>query len=268
VSRAAAAGVELLALTDHDTVAGVAEAIEAGAGAGIGVVPAAELSAVHAQYEDLHVCGYGIDHEHPRLLERLHGARAERERRAERMGERLTELGWAIDDAPLQKRRDEGATIGRPHLAQAVIGHSDNAGRLAEEDVGDVSSFIPAYLIPGAPAYLPREHPTVSEAIAWIHDAGGVAVWAHPFWDVDDPATVLAALDAFRAEGLDGVEAFYVTHDREQTLLLADAAAERGLLTTGSSDFHGPEHRLFKRFLAYELHGREPVLGPIAATAD
>ena len=68
--------------------------------------------------------------------------------------------------------------------------------------------------------------------------------------------------------GLDGVEVFYVTHDREQTLFLADAAAERALLTTRSSDFHGPQHKLFREFLAFDLHGREPVLGPIAATAS
>ena len=104
----------------------------------------------------------------------------------------------------------------------------------------------------------------MGEAIGWIHDAGGVAVWAHPFWDVDDPDTVVRTLDDFAAQGLDGVEAFYATHDRKQTLLLADAAAQRNLLTTGSADFHGPDHRLFSSFGAFDLFGREANLGPIA----
>ena len=76
---------------------------------------------------------------------------------------------------------------------------------------------------------------------------------------------MLAAIDRYRAAGLDGVEAFYSAHDREQTILVADRCAELGLLATGSSDYHGPEHRLFSRFRAFELHEREPNLGPITA---
>jgi predicted metal-dependent phosphoesterase TrpH len=90
-------------------------------------------------------------------------------------------------------------------------------------------------------------------------------VWAHPFWDIEDPARTLETLRAFAAAGVDGVEAFYVTHDADQTRLLHDAAAELKLLTTGSSDFHGPQHRIFARFLAHELHGLEPRLGPLLA---
>jgi 3',5'-nucleoside bisphosphate phosphatase len=89
-------------------------------------------------------------------------------------------------------------------------------------------------------------------------------VWAHPFWDVDADADVLATIDRFAALGLDGVEAFYVTHTAAQTRLVASACAERGLLSTGSSDFHGPEHPQFDRFAAHELHGLEPHLGPLA----
>jgi adenylylsulfate kinase len=109
-----------------------------------------------------------------------------------------------------------------------------------------------------------RTHPRVEEAIEWIHEAAGVAVWAHPFWDIQDEQEVLAAIDRYRAAGLDGVEAFYASHGEEQTLLLAGRCAELGLLTTGSSDYHGPGHRLFNRFRAFELHGQEPNLGPIA----
>ena len=96
-----------------------------------------------------------------------------------------------------------------------------------------------------------------------IHAAGGVAVWAHPFWDIDDPATVLAAVARFAAAGLDGVEVFYPTHDEQQTRTLYDATREHRLLATGSADFHGPEHEKFDRFGAFELYGLEPDLGPI-----
>ena len=126
-----------------------------------------------------------------------------------------------------------------------------------------MSSFIPAYLIQGKPGYVARTHPTVEEAIGWIHEAAGVAVWGHPFWDVENSDEVLAAIERYRGFGLDGVEVFYPSHSREQTLLLARCTEELGLLSTGSSDYHGPEHRLFSKFLAHELHGCEPNLGPI-----
>ena len=105
----------------------------------------------------------------------------------------------------------------------------------------------------------------MAEAIALVHQAGGVAVWAHPFWDVDASQAVLEAIDRFAALGLDGVEAFYPTHDAEQARLIAAHCAERDLLTTGSADFHGPAHPIFSRFRAFELYGLEPRLGPIGA---
>lgn len=255
VANAAAAGVELLALTDHDTVDGVEEALAAGARHGVAIVPATEISTVHGRWEDLHLLGYGIDHRDPLLGERLRAARADRERRAERMADKLRELGWAVDDGVLDARRAAGAPIGRPHLSQAVLRHPANAERLAALGYDDVSAFLPDFLIPGKPAYLPRTRPTVAEAIGWIHDAGGVAVWAHPFWDLDADPEVLEAIDGFRADGLDGVECFYVTHTEEQTRLLAERCEQLGLLRTGSSDYHGPDHRLFSRFRAFDPHG-------------
>ena len=164
----------------------------------------------------------------------------------------------------MEARKAAGKPVGRPHLAAAVLAHPANAARLAAEGHESVSTFIPAYLIQGRPGYVARTYPTVEEAIGWIHDAAGVAVWAHPFWDIEDPEAVLAAIDRYSAAGLDGVEVFYATHTEEQVALLDDRCTELGLLTTGSSDYHGPEHRLFSRFRAFELHGREPRLGPIA----
>jgi predicted metal-dependent phosphoesterase TrpH len=264
VARAAAAGVELLALTDHDTVDGVPEAAAAAKEHGIRLNPASELSAVHGAHEDLHILGYGLDAADRELLDTLEDFRGDRARRIDDMAGRLRELGFELDDAPLRARREAGKPIGRPHLADAVLAHPANAQRLAAEGIHGRSDLFPPYLVPGAAAYVARSRPTVAAAIEVIHRAGGVAVWAHPFWDLDDRDEALAAIDAFASAGLDGIEAFYPTHDAGQTRFLVEAAEQRGLLTTGSSDFHGPDHQPFGRFRAFELHGLEPNLGPIS----
>jgi 3',5'-nucleoside bisphosphate phosphatase len=336
VAAAARAGVELLALSDHDTLAGVAEAIAAGRQHGVSVVPAIEISSIDqgasrepsrdsgerraasgggskasrdsgeangerraasgggsskasrgsgepggseaggdsrdeggapARARELHILGYGIDHTDPDLLQTLERFLADREQRTLRMAQNLRDVGFALDTRAIDARIAAGEPIGRPHLAEAVLAHPDNAQRLREEAIDDVGSLIRGYLIEGRPAFALRETPTVAEAIEAIHAAGGVAVWAHPFWDVEDPDEVLAMIDRFRALGIDGVEAFYVTHTREQTELLAARCSELGLLSTGSADFHGPENRQFSRFMAFETHGLTPNLGPIYPAA-
>ena len=267
VAAAAQAGVELLALTDHDTVDGLPEAAAAAAEIGIELVPAVEISTIDPRGRDLHICGYLVDPASAALGEQLRHSRGDRERRAERMARALTDLGWALDQATLDARTAAAGAIGRPHLAQAAFTHPDNAARLEQERLNDPSEFLEAYLIEGRPAFRKREAPTVSQAIELIHAAGGLAVWAHPFWDIDAGPEVLAALDRFAAAGLDGVEAFYVTHTREQTELLAQRATQLGLLSTGSSDFHGPHHRHFHSFRAFETYGLAPRLGRLASQA-
>lgn len=264
VRAAADAGVKLMALTDHDTATGVAEAAAAAVAAGIGLVPATEVTSLFDGGNDLHVLGYLINPDEPGLARALARSRTHREQRAQLMVDALKELGFELDEQALAERSARGESIGRPHLAQAVVGVDANHARLEDERLLDPTAFLVAYLTDGRPAFRPREAPSVEQAIALIHGAGGVAVWAHPFWDIPAPNDVLATIDRFRAAGLDGVESFYVTHTREQTQLLSDRCAELGLLSTGSSDFHGPEHRSFSRFRAFETYGLEPVLGPLA----
>ena len=265
VIAAAAAGVQLLALSDHDTTAGVSQASAAADEVGIGLVSAVEMTAACGQRHDLHVLGYLIDPDHRELEAALAHSRADRERRAGRMGDALRELGFELDETMLGQRTARGQAIGRPHLAQAVVGRQENRARLQTEGVTDPTDFLVAYLIDGKPAFRAREAPSVPEAISLIHAAGGVAVWAHPFWDIPDSAEVLTAIDRFREAGLDGVEAFYVAHTEEQTRFLQQRCSELGLLTTGSSDFHGPEHRTFSRFRAFSTYGLTPLLGPLVA---
>jgi 3',5'-nucleoside bisphosphate phosphatase len=273
VGAAASTGVKLLALTDHDTLAGVPEAIEAGGEHGITVVPAIEISAIddggeHGVARELHILGYLVDHTDPTFTATLAGFLADREQRTLRMAQNLRDLGIELDSQAIDARVSAGEPIGRPHLAEAALSHPANAQRLRDEQIDDIGSFIRGYLIEGKLAFSLRVTPTVAEAIDAIHGAGGVAIWAHPFWDVSDPEEVLAMIDRFRALGTDGVEAFYVTHTREQTELLAARCAELDILSTGSADFHGPENRLFSRFMAFETYGLTPSLGPIAALAE
>ncbi len=286
VAAAARAGVELLALTDHDTLAGVEEALRAGAENAVTIVPAIEISAIDtpigalhdgpqpggggepATARELHILGYLIDHTDPELEATLAAFLADREQRTLRMAANLRGLGIELDQQAIDARVSAGEPIGRPHLAEAALAHPANAERLREEGIDDIGSFIKSYLIEGRPAFALRVTPTVAEAVAAIHAAGGVAIWAHPFWDIERPDEVLATIERFVSLGIDGVEAFYITHTREQTELLAARCADLGLLSTGSADFHGPENRLFSRFMAFDTHGIEPNLGPIAELAQ
>jgi 3',5'-nucleoside bisphosphate phosphatase len=265
VAAAAASGIRLMALTDHDTVDGVGEALAAAREHGLRCSPAAELSSVSGEFEDLHVCGYELRHDDPELRATLADFRADRGRRIWAMADRMEELGFALDRSGLVARERAGAPLGRPHLADAVLAHPANAAKLRAEGIDGKDTLFPPYLVPGAVAYVARLRPTVEQAIEVIHAAGGVAVWAHPFWDIAEPETVLAAIARFAAAGLDGVEVFYATHDEEQTRTLYAAVRERGLLATGSADFHGPGHQRFSRFGAFELYGLEPVLGRIGS---
>jgi predicted metal-dependent phosphoesterase TrpH len=267
VAAAAQAGVELLALSDHDTVAGVSDALAAGERHGVRVVPAVEISALDdggSEPRELHILGYLIDHEDKTFAASLQEFLSDRERRTLRMRDALVDVGFELDEAEIRQRIEQGRPIGRPHLAAAVLGAPANADRLAQEGIDDVGSLIRAYLIEGKPAFRLRETPTVAQSIEAIHAAGGVAVWAHPFWDLTDPQETIQSIERFRAARIDGVEAFYISHTEEQTRLLFGHCEQHGLLSTGSADFHGPENRLFSKFLAFETYDLTPSLGPIA----
>ena len=260
VARAANAGVKLLALTDHDTVDGVAEALAAARVKNIGVVPAAELSSVHGPHEDLHILGYALDHTDSTLLDALEDFRADRVRRIFAMADRLRELGFELDDEGFRAH----PAPGRPHIADALLAHPANAQRLRDEGIDGKNALFPAYLVPGAPGYVRRSRPTVARGDR-----------RHPRRrrprrlgaSVLGPREPLPTLHEFADHGIDGVEAFYATHTAEQTVRLHAAARERGLLTTGSADFHGPAHEHFNAFRAFELHGLEPDLGRIATSS-
>jgi 3',5'-nucleoside bisphosphate phosphatase len=239
VKAAAKAGVTVLALSDHDAIAGVAEAADTASRVGIELVPAVEMSCVHEFADDLHVLGYWIDT--GAIAAACERAQQERVKRAGEIVENLRGFGFdlTLDDAIAQA--GDALSIGRPHIARAAGAKPDEMGAFFEE-----------YLVPGAKAFVPRRWPTADQAVELIHDAGGAAVVAHPFWDVKDPAQVRQLVEALEIEG---VECFYPSHTEEQTRFVLGLCGERGLAPTASSDFHGPGHKTFARFGAYDTYG-------------
>jgi predicted metal-dependent phosphoesterase TrpH len=246
VEKAAEAGVTTLALTDHDAIAGVVEAAEAAERLGIELVPAIEMSCVHEYAEDLHICGYWIDLE--KMAPACERAQEERRTRAGEIVENLRREGFDLTLEDAIREAGGADSIGRPHIAKA-------AGA-----TGDLGPFFEEYLVPGAKAFVSRRWPTAAQAIELIHAAGGVAVIAHPYWDISEPAEVE---DLIRSLGADGVETFYPSHSKEQTAHLLALCGELGLVPTGSSDYHGPTHKTFAKFGAYDTYGLgEPQVPP------
>jgi 3',5'-nucleoside bisphosphate phosphatase len=247
VEAAAKAGVTTLALSDHDAVAGVPEAARSAADLQLELVPAVEMSCVHEYADDLHMLGYWIDTDAIRPA--CDRAQEERVSRAAEIVERLRSFGFelTLDDAIAEA--GDALSVGRPHIARA-------AGAKPEQ----MNGFFEEYLVPGAKAFVARRWPTADEAVRLIRDAGGVAVVAHPYWDVKDPRQVESLIEALDVQG---VEAFYPDHSREQTEHLLRICSQHDLVPTGSSDFHGPTHKTFSRFGAYQTYGLgEPRVPP------
>jgi predicted metal-dependent phosphoesterase TrpH len=236
------AGVTVMSLTDHDGVAGVAQASAAAEGAGIVNVPGVEMSCVHRYSEDLHICGYWIDP--GRIQPACERAQQERVDRAKEIIARLNGHGVEVSFEDAVEEAGAADAIGRPHIARAA-----GAGP-------DLGPFFEQYLVPGAKAFVSRRWPTAEQAVELIHGAGGVAVVAHPYWDVKDPGQVRDLVESLvRDVGLDGIETFYPPHSAEQTAHCLALCEEFNLVPTASSDFHGPTHKTFSRWGAYDTYG-------------
>lgn len=234
VRLAKQAGLAAVAVTDHDTVAGVAEAVLEGERLGIVVVPGVEIS-TEASGVDVHVLGYYTDNGNGAWLERLAGQRNIRNRRNEMIVSRLRELGIDIvmDDVAAAARsaaskegdRRKDASIGRPHIAEALI---------RKGAVADMKEAFDRYLASGAAAYVnpPRLHP--AEAIRWIREAGGTSVIAHPGLYGND-----RLVEELLRSGAQGIEVYHSDHGEEEVRRYAALAERHGSIITGGSDFHG-----------------------------
>jgi 3',5'-nucleoside bisphosphate phosphatase len=225
VAAAAAAGVEVLAVTDHDTVEAVTAARAAGERLGVEVLAGCEVTASVGD-RVVHVLLYGEGLLEPDLVDAVQLARRGRDERNRAIGERLEQLtGVGHPDAV----RVAGASaLSRAHFARALV---------ARGVVADVAEAFDRYLSSGRPAYVPAPSVSVTDAVALAAKAGGVAVLAHPGrLAPDERDRVLGeALDA----GIDGVEVWHSQHDAELRRSLAALTERRGLLATGGSDYHG-----------------------------
>ena len=222
VARVAAAGVTVMSVTDHDTVAGLDRAEAAAAARGLRFVPGIEITSVE-DGRDVHVLGYFIDRRHRPLAEFLDAQRADRRRRVRAMIDRLAALGMPLDLDGILARQGEHA-VGRPAIADALI----RAGHVATR-----AEAFDRYLGTGGAAFVARQGAPVADVVRVIHDAGGLASIAHPGLHRDPD--LLGRITA------DAVEVFHTDHDEATTARLLDVAARRELLITGGSDFHGDD---------------------------
>jgi 3',5'-nucleoside bisphosphate phosphatase len=228
VNMAHQAGVTALAITDHDIMTGVVEAMEAGQQYEIEIIPGVEISSLSGTSE-LHILGYFLDRQDPDLLARLKTLRDGRHLRNPQIIERLQTLG--IDITYDEVRALAGSdSVGRPHIARALMD---------KRVVASAKEAFDRFLADGKPAYVPRELPSPAEAIRWIKEARGLAVLAHPTWVKVTEQPLVNLVRQLKADGLDGVEVYYSTHAARQTREYLSLAQQLGLLVTGGSDFHG-----------------------------
>ena len=223
VERARRAGLAAIALTDHDTVAGVPPAVAAGERLGVRVVGGCEFSAA-APWGEMHVLGYLLPTHSPELESFLERCRADRVRRAREMVERLRGLGVAMEFEHVLTEADGGA-VGRPHVARAVV---------RQGGATDVSDAFDRFLGRGRPAFVEKVLPSFREVADQVHAVGGLVSLAHP-----KERGTRGFLERLRGEGLDAVETRHPSHDPDLRARLTTNALDLGLLRTGGSDWHG-----------------------------
>ena len=223
VARAHQLGFAAIALTDHDTIEGCARAAAACAAAGMEFIPGAELTAEHADTE-VHIIGYLLDTQNKTLLEKISGFQAQRQNRIYEMCAALNKEGIPLK-AEAVFALANCKSPGRPHVARTLV---------KEKLIGNLDEAFEKYLKKGRPAWIPKTKMSALEAVELIHQAGGLAVMAHPGLNRTDeiiPALVEA--------GLDGIECFHTKHSTVMSERYLMIAEKHHLLVTGGSDCHG-----------------------------
>ncbi len=227
VRRAEALEFTAIGITDHDAVAGIAEAIEAStaSGKGLRIIPGVEMTS-YWNAREVHILGLFIDRHNAALLETLEQARLARRDRVHQIVEKLADLGVSVDAEEIFELADMGSgAVGRLHVAEVLM---------RQGVTNSVAQSFHRYLGPNSPAYVPKWHPGPSECCRLIHEAGGVSVLAHPGDSVD--RTFILDLVG---QGIRALEAFYPTYGSELTQQYLDLARELDLGISGGSDCHG-----------------------------
>jgi len=221
--RAKAAGLTAIALTDHDTTAGVPAAAREGSAIGVRVICGCEFS-TRAPWGELHVLGYFLDPDHAALQAFLTGTREARRRRGEQMVGKLQELGVAIALADVEEQAGGGA-VGRPHVARALVERGVSA---------DINEAFERFLGRGRAAFVEKPLPTLAGVTQLVHEVGGVAVAAH----LAERGTE-GQIRQFAEQGLDGIEVRHPSHSSATEARLTRIAERLGLALSGGSDWHG-----------------------------
>ena len=229
VRKAQEEGLYALALTDHDTIAGVEEAAATAKEIGFRFVPGVEISVKFSGRGHCHLLGYFLDHRHPRLEETLNTLQHARASRNQQMIEKLQALGIEVSLEELKALAGEGE-IGRPHMAKLLV---------QKGVVRDFDEAFRKYLGKGCLAYVPKALLAPEEAIEIVHEAQGVVSLAHPYYLKLSYEETQAFVAQLKEYGLDAIEAYYTDHDAEYTSFCLDLARKFDLLVTGGSDFHG-----------------------------
>ena len=224
IARAGGAGLTIVSVTDHDTIAGLEQANAAAQALGITLVTGIEITAVEAD-QDVHILGYFFDPAEPGLSRFLRAQRADRIRRVRAIAERLRTLGCAIDTRPLVAQGEGGTSVGRPHVADALVA----AGHAV-----DRTDAFDRFIGRGRPAFVSRAGASATEVVSVISAAGGIASLAHPaLTGRDDLVPRLAGA------GLAALEARHSDHDAASEAHYRRLADQHGLAVSGGSDFHG-----------------------------
>ena len=223
VRAALAAGMSAVAITDHDTLSGISEALSAAQGTSLEIIPGVEIS-TDAPSCEVHILGYFVDQDNAILNRWLHDFQDSRLDRARRILARLSRLGLPLNLSRVEEMAN-GGSVGRPHIAGAMVERGY---------VSSVHEAFDRYIGRNRPAYVPRRKVTPVEAIEMVRGARGVPVLAHP-------RLIRHLVPGLAAQGLQGIEAYYVGYPLEDTRELIDLAQKHGLITTGGSDFHGHE---------------------------
>jgi hypothetical protein len=225
VAKSVELGLSVIALTDHDTVNGIASALLAAqAFPELKVIPSVEIN-TDVPNGEAHVLGYFIDYTNRKLNETLEILRHSRRERAQGMINKLKGLGIHLDWQRVQEIAGDGA-IGRPHIAQAM---------LAKGYINTIKEAFTKYINRGGPAYVERAKITPAEAVKLVLQANGLPVLAHPL-TIDDPETMTAEL---KKVGLVGIEVYYNNYNLDQIARLLSLANQFNLIVTGGSDYHG-----------------------------
>ncbi len=226
--EAARAGVAAIALTDHDSVSGVAEITSAGEECGLEVIAGVELS---TEYEDeeVHVVGLFIDPENEALSEQLRRFVDNRNNRNKQMIEKLAEAGFSITPEAVYEANPD-SVVARPHIARYLV---------STGQASDVNEVFERYIAAGRPCYVERYKISPIEAVHLIHEAGGLAILAHPCLYKLPRETLLRMIAEMKEAGLDGIEALYSRNEGTDKEDYLQIAGDFDLLVSGGSDFHG-----------------------------